>query len=1828
LTTTAFATDYYVAPAPAGAPGNSGTEASPKTLAEAAKIAVAGDRVLLKAGVYRETAEIQKDGATFMAAPGVSASDVIINGTNLMQTWTAASGSTYSTPMSWDLDTEVNTNAALPSFTNGRRVGTNQVFQDGRMMELLRWPKRPVALLDTAMTLMNYNAEADNMVTPGTAAGVSYNQVTITDADLSTLPNPQGWVGAKIWINLSQKNSGIDGIGKTGTVTSISGNTMIVNMPGYGVRSKGEAWGVGPGSEYFLFDPTPTAVGTDLAVLNQMLAPGEWWRNSANATLYVKTRTGAQPGNAETALNKVEVKRRHFGFWPDVNNKLNRHSYTIQDLTLFACAITTDRQFTVSGVNEGARDITLQRLTFKYPSHFIDFNGSYVGQHEGWSGIVVSGRRNIIQDCDISFSAGSALSVVGADHKVLRNLIHETNYLIASAGALNTGFLCIDTEIAYNRVWNTTEKAINVGGGINSNPDQRHKFRVHHNTIYDFMLQSYDSGAIDAGLRDFRWGRFDHNTIYNTRPEGRIGGRKYGIYFDYGTQAEGIDKYRMRITIDHNVVYDVNNAATINAGWDVHVFNNVLLTVDTPPPGSNPESSTGLNLGVHLGNEKVGTNVLAFNNILSEPPAPHYEKRPGTLVLNNITNAKGTTVLNELFVDATNANRAARNYRLKSTANRAIDKGIEVDEYTNNYPLDRPVVGVTDIGAFEHPTSTVGADNQAPSVPVATNFVVTDKTGNSFRVSWRPSTDNVRVAFYEVHLNGKFFKSTNDTTFVLTQLTGSTTYSIKVLAVDGSGNRSALSAAQDVTTLAPVVDVDIAKTTTPPNIDGNKEAAWGATLSIDKIVTANTPTPATSPTDLSGSWTSLWDDNNLYLFIDVKDDVTKVNSGNDWWEDDHIEIFIDAEGTRLGTGYGTKQFQYYMLRGSNTTLKETKNASTSLKDVVAKMVDQPGVGYRLELKIPFSTLGVTPRPLATIGFEVHIGDDDDDEVPAETRQAWFSTNGNVYALPSLMGLAKLVTGEDLSDNEKPSVPTGVTAGAISPTAFTLNWTASTDNFGVANYEVFVDGNLVGTPIATTFTLEGLTAATTYTVQVRAKDRYDQRSDYSSVLKVTTPTRTVFDKYESEDAELYNQAGNARVETRVPGYSDRGYVYGISAHTAGGSITYTVNVPTAGTYAAFLRYNGNGRLSLFVNGTRVSDKVQFPNSFYNSWEEELGVMTLPNLRAGENKVMLLFESGGVSSNGPLQDYLGVFMPGADSQAPTAPTNLTVSNTTTSGFTLSWTGSTDNSGATPSYQVYSNGALVATTTNTTYSLTSLSPGTYAITVKAVDARGNQSDGTRVVEVDLVGSSAVDRTDPVGSGTITVRGENPNRTNERRAQAFDNNPNTKWLDFSVQSWIQFQFDGAAQYAINKYTITSANDEPARDPRDWKLYGTNAANPVFPADYTEVDSRSGVTFENRFQKKEFSFSNSTEYRAYRLVISANRNAGLPTAANMIQLSEIELFTPAPGPGIPARTVAVTPTSISVVNPGVTRQLEAIIAPVNATNKTVIWSSSNPAIATVSSTGLVTSTGFGTATITATTAETGKKATASITVTRDWTKVDNNQANSGITYDANWGNYAWSGAYAGTLHGSSNEAQLPEATFTFTGGRVKFYGATRYNLGIADVYLDGRKIATVDQYGNNGEEIYDRMLWDSGELAFGAHTVKIIATNTTNRTAPRLDRWLLNTIIIDAFEYSIYSACTTCRVASAEVASNSKAEGQTLQLYPNPANQEVTIDLSGFAGETAVQVKMSDMTGKAFLGQQVQLGAGVDRVTLPVNHLPQGLFFVTVQGSKTTKTAKLVINK
>ena len=91
-------------------------------------------------------------------------------------------------------------------------------------------------------------------------------------------------------------------------------------------------------------------------------------------------------------------------------------------------------------------------------------------------------------------------------------------------------------------------------------------------------------------------------------------------------------------------------------------------------------------------------------------------------------------------------------------------------------------------------------------------------------------------------------------------------------------------------------------------------------------------------------------------------------------------------------------------------------------------------------------------------------------------------------------------------------------------------------------------------------------------------------------------------------------------------------------------------------------------------------------------------------------------------------------------------------------------------------------------------------------------------------------------------------------------------------------------------------------------------------------------------------------------------------------------VLTNANVPVVPVTGVTVSPTHESV-NVGLTTDLAATVAPSNASNQSVTWSSGNTAVATVSAAGLVTGVAVGTAIITVTTADQGKTALDTVTV-------------------------------------------------------------------------------------------------------------------------------------------------------------------------------------------------------------------------------------------------------
>ncbi|ATL47936.1 hypothetical protein COR50_12580 [Chitinophaga caeni] len=137
-----------------------------------------------------------------------------------------------------------------------------------------------------------------------------------------------------------------------------------------------------------------------------------------------------------------------------------------------------------------------------------------------------------------------------------------------------------------------------------------------------------------------------------------------------------------------------------------------------------------------------------------------------------------------------------------------------------------------------------------------------------------------------------------------------------------------------------------------------------------------------------------------------------------------------------------------------------------------------------------------------------------------------------------------------------------------------------------------------------------------------------------------------------------------------------------------------------------------------------------------------------------------------------------------------------------------------------------------------------------------------------------------------------------NEGNAKVIDNNTYSKYLTFHATTWLQFQ--GANSSTVTSYSVTSANDYPDRDPKSWTFEGSNNGS-----SWTTLHTVSNHSFINRFQKSNFSFSNSTAYTYYRLNITANNGASIT------QMAEWEIF----GTGSGSIPGPAAPTSLSINN-------------------------------------------------------------------------------------------------------------------------------------------------------------------------------------------------------------------------------------------------------------------------------------------------------------------------
>ncbi|WP_164977411.1 basic secretory protein-like protein [Ancylomarina salipaludis] len=122
-----------------------------------------------------------------------------------------------------------------------------------------------------------------------------------------------------------------------------------------------------------------------------------------------------------------------------------------------------------------------------------------------------------------------------------------------------------------------------------------------------------------------------------------------------------------------------------------------------------------------------------------------------------------------------------------------------------------------------------------------------------------------------------------------------------------------------------------------------------------------------------------------------------------------------------------------------------------------------------------------------------------------------------------------------------------------------------------------------------------------------------------------------------------------------------------------------------------------------------------------------------------------------------------------------------------------------------------------------------------------------------------------------------------NESVEKLIDNNFASKYLIFTNNTWVRFDCEKAS--VLKAYTLTSGNDAPGRDPKNWTLLGSNDGT-----NWAEIDSRSGESFSARMETRQFEFENTNAYKFFKFEFEN-------TEGDIFQLSEVELFN-----GIPVK--------------------------------------------------------------------------------------------------------------------------------------------------------------------------------------------------------------------------------------------------------------------------------------------------------------------------------------
>lgn len=348
--------------------------------------------------------------------------------------------------------------------------------------------------------------------------------------------------------------------------------------------------------------------------------------------------------------------------------------------------------------------------------------------------------------------------------------------------------------------------------------------------------------------------------------------------------------------------------------------------------------------------------------------------------------------------------------------------------------------------------SGASGDSQAPTQPGS--LQASSVTANSLTLGWTASTDNTGVTGYRVYRNSVLLDTVTTLSFNNTGLTPGTLYHYEVRAIDQAANAST-PATLDVTTTAP--------DSQPPSTPGNLAA-----------------TPALSQIGLT--WAASTDNIGVtgYKVYRGGSFLTTVAAGT---------LSFNDTGLASGTHYNYEVIAVDAI--GNASTPASIGASTLTDTVVPSA---PGtLGGTPTYTTVALTWGAATDNVGVSGYRIYRGAllvntvttlnyTDQDLIPGTPYHY------EVRAIDAAGNASTPVTFDTTTvvDNQVPSTPLGFDA-TPGDQSVALTWAPSTDNVGLAGYEIRRNNTVIATVTVPGYTDTGLTNGVLYTYQMRALD---------------------------------------------------------------------------------------------------------------------------------------------------------------------------------------------------------------------------------------------------------------------------------------------------------------------------------------------------------------------------------------------------------------------------------------------------------------------------------------------------------------------------------------------------------------------------------------------------------------------------------------------------------------------------------------------------------------------------------------------------------------------